>query len=786
MARLSLEERKRIERAARGLDGKTAFVVVRSVGGFAPLEMILRDVAGADTKRPGRISSANLKLVWEWMVEEAAASTSQDFLAEALKSVMEGKPVPRVIADEFQRQSGRAMHRLLNPSSGTVDPDLTRRFGVNGLADARDVATLMKIGPEVRDFVDSLSISSRLDPVTDATIKLQKVTEKSAPEAGPLLACVAMQVLAKPEQIIPIVQQMAGRDVVHDGPYAVLFDAIVDRGAEMDERYVEENALRTLDSARFRTSRGRAMFRALEPHVQPHQLEQLKARERSHNSQYIECCEAAREFAGRLISFSNDDAVGQLSPAESDAVLFVSHGQDVAEGLGIEVERMRALRTLDQALETIRAEVIAACTTDLVSQKDHKPRRRWWLAREVIALRHGTRMADRFYDLVTRATQKPSLQDMALAPLFPLTNEKTAPSVVRIDQETLGQIWDDLLVRADLAEVQVEFIDALSERDIARAVDCVVRARACLPFHIDAQLDAQGGVLSPAARADVMRIRPLFDCLPEIERFFQDGVSTLPVVDEALSETIAGFHAACAQKRPDIGSSALAYVASRLNAPGEIIPVITRFCGNHTGEAVRAAGFGGLVDAIIVLTQEALDIVPERDPLRLQVRDVCDAATLVSDLVEVFETALYVEPTDRWRKALNALTDKSAARFTSLCDRALETIRKATPTLTPNRVELRPDVTNVPHLETVHRATLYAQFLREARIVDHRCGFAARRAFVLQAVDRELKAFARHVRELPAEQFVHAPAHYKIVCEIIEAFQGRIVTTTRKTVTRAA
>ena len=226
-----------------------------------PFEDLLSTDADAP-KREGRISRHSLNPIWRWLGDELLSLEIAKAKETLPRAVLAGDDeAQRATLQELHRKAGEAMNRALRDAEREKDGlnRLAERLGgMRVIEDAREIAKILEIGPEI------MEVQARLPrPIEHMTsedlydYKQYYVALKShAPDHAKYLLLVTLGRMRRPWDMMGVTDYLAhsgdsrisndepalrvvGESLIHDAEeFAAYFDA--NMNAEMDSHAVRE------------------------------------------------------------------------------------------------------------------------------------------------------------------------------------------------------------------------------------------------------------------------------------------------------------------------------------------------------------------------------------------------------------------------------------------------------------------------------------------------------------------------------------------------------------------
>lgn len=773
MTTLSADQLAQLKELVRRMSAGEAERLLDGAGIFRIAEIFQASEGDAKERVLGRLHVENWSRIWTWMHAELLREDVQTLVSVILRQHMEQRAVPASVIQRAQRLMGRRLLRAVRDEGRRVHARAYRQLGPVAWAEAEDLAVLLSCGPEIADFIDALPADRAASSLLDPTLKLAQQIKNVAPTALPLLAALVMRHCETPEDALIIARQLAVSDRLENTNYNGLFDTLIDLYCQRDRAHARHNDLQPLDWARYHLSRRSQLAETLRRHVSEGRLEALLARYATSAPDFTSVCETVRRLSARLARRHDDSQPGYLSGAEVHAVLFASQGEDVAENLGVEAERARALRGLDQALQDIREEVTRAFGFSAPFDPGDSDRKRWWLATQVVAVRHNRRLARNFEAMVAAAIHRLGLKDCALAPLLPLTETLLSPLDMAVAPRHLDILWDEAMVRAELADAQIAFADAREQRDVARMRAEVDRVRDALPG-VAAALLAEGAEsgLDAVLLRDLERIAPLLARLAQLEDVFAAGRAPLIALDADMRSAIGDLHSEWVAEDTALGPLLLVYAITRVTDTRDVFQLLASTLREDRTRAIEAGPYRMVGDAMLNAVEALVRGLPASPPPQVDAMTLGEPAQLLSGIVRAMDEDLAADGESQWAARAEQLVTLAAEAYPKICLWARDSLSRALPMDSDADGQPTPQIGRVPDLTAVAQASQYAQFLREMRQIDRDCRFAEARREALIAMDGHIKRFARAVAAMDDENHPHAQAWLQAVLRILDAFQG--------------
>jgi hypothetical protein len=157
-------------------------------------------------KQKGRITRANIAIVWNWLGQTVIPEETAGYTREARSLVLSGRSEQAVAyAAGFWTYAAKAMRDAIARDRRTARSAL---HGDAVLADAEEMALLLSVGPAVMEIQRVLE--KPVVELTDELLwKLRDIHERlsaSAPDAAPYVAVIAMNRLLHPWEALKLPQ----------------------------------------------------------------------------------------------------------------------------------------------------------------------------------------------------------------------------------------------------------------------------------------------------------------------------------------------------------------------------------------------------------------------------------------------------------------------------------------------------------------------------------------------------------------------------------------------------
>lgn len=203
-----------------------------------PFEDLLSDEPRRQ-KQKGRIARSSVTPVWNWLAQDLMAEETKSF-ALAVKTAAMGHGTDEVLACaiEFWQTASQALSNKFAAESGRRAAE--RALNSDAVvADAREMALMLGIGPEICAFQEGLpqSIPSLSEDAVQAFRVTYERLLQTAPDAAPYLPFVVMKRLENPWEALrlPLGAAQENPDAGGDTGLVgeVLFDVIEERSAAL-------------------------------------------------------------------------------------------------------------------------------------------------------------------------------------------------------------------------------------------------------------------------------------------------------------------------------------------------------------------------------------------------------------------------------------------------------------------------------------------------------------------------------------------------------------------------